>query len=497
MRGLRKALIALLCVAACVVAAQAEAAKPKLRAMMLYMEDDYNTYPVAKELEAATGYKVNYEMLPEDNIGDKLNLIVGSGEPYDIVMIPYSLKAQFGEYARRGALVDLGPLIDKYGPNIKKAISGESFEFAKANGKIYGIPTQTISYAWNTIVIRQDWLDAVGLKAPETIDDFVAVLKAFKDKDPGKNGSQNVPFVFDANAYAMMSPNLAGAFGITNEWNDVGGRMVNRAVDPRMKEYVAFVAKLYREGLLDPDFAVNKSATVMEKFTSGKAGAMSCAWWDAPSILSALAKTQPSAKIAYLKPLKGKGGRAGLNYTYGFENLTVIPKSSKNAIETIKYLNAKLDDNTFRLVCIGQEGKHYTVKDGAYYPILPTFTQERNQAFNYFNGVVESKYQTYWQARVRKDSRLYDAWAFMNGAPKSQLIVDYATAAPYMPQSSKSINALSTLVSDSLIAIAIDKGDTDRLVDELAAKWKAAGGSAYDKEMNDWYVPFKKTLTKK
>ena len=38
--------------------------------------------------------------------------------------------------------------------------------------------------------VRQDWLDKLGLKAPQNVDELYTVLKAFRDRDPNGNGKE-------------------------------------------------------------------------------------------------------------------------------------------------------------------------------------------------------------------------------------------------------------------------------------------------------------------
>lgn len=479
------------------VAALGAQAKPNLRALMVYQPEDYNTYPVAKVLEDLTGYKVNYETLPVDAPGDKLNLLVASGEPYDFMSIPYAnLKAQYGEFARRGALTDLTPLLDKYGPLLKEGISAANWEAVKVNGKIYGIPSMSIPYSAHTVIIRQDWLDKVGLKAPETMAEFVTVLKAFRDKDPGGNGPQNVPFVMMG---YQLDPSigefsvLSSAFGLTNEWNELGGKLVNRLSDSRFVDLIAQVQSMHKEGLIDRDLAINKTATIREKFTSGRAGAMIIHWADVPLILDALGKNQPNAKTTYLNPLRGKNGQAGLRFVAGVEKVIVIPKVSKNPVETVKYLNKKLDRDILRAYTIGEEGKHFVVKDGAYTPILPLFNDERNRANNFTTGVDERLYPTFWQARVRKDMRLFEAFQFIN-APKELYVNDWFVYSPFLVASSKNIPTLNSLVGDTLTRIVVGGDPVKTSIDALLKKWKTSGGDTYEKELNQWFVPFKASL---
>ena len=43
----------------------------------------------------------------------------------------------------------------------------------------------------NTWIIRQDWLDKLGLETPTTTDELYEVLKAFRTEDPNGNGVQD------------------------------------------------------------------------------------------------------------------------------------------------------------------------------------------------------------------------------------------------------------------------------------------------------------------
>ncbi|MEK3914641.1 extracellular solute-binding protein [Paenibacillus sp. FSL H7-0331] len=470
----------------------APAPKPELKSLQIWQKDDYNTYPVAKYLEQATGYKVQYDMLPQDKPQDKLNILIASGEPYDAITTTggTDFKALYADYAKKGALTDLGPLIDKFGPNIKAAIDPAALEAAKVDGKLYAIPTRTIPFAASSLYIREDWLDKVGMKAPTTLDELVAVLKAFKDKDPGGNGDKNIPLTIRGDA--SFIDNIVGAFGMPGFWNNVNGKLTPRAMDPAYKEYVTFMADLFKQGLLDKEFGANKDATAKEKFTSGRAGMMMLNWSDVPTIADALTKSVPTAKAAFIPTIKGKDGKIGLNATAGFDRITYIPKSSKHAEDAIKWMNAKLEKDTFKTMAIGEENKHYTFKDGAYTPILPIFTDERNQANNFLTGTDDKNYPTYWQARVRKDPRLFDAWNYMNKIqPDNTRVADPLGFAPYLPEFSKSFQQLNTLVGDYTNKL-IYGAEPMTGIDNFIQKFKTSGGDASYKEVNDWYATAKK-----
>lgn len=466
-------------------------AKPELRALFR-AGSDYNADPIAQMLQEKTGYKVKYDSLPTDKPEDKLNLLMASSEPYDIVTTngDGGFKALYADYAKKGALVDLTPLIEQYGPNITASISQESLDAVKVDGKIYAIPTRTIEYVGVSLMIRKDWLDKLNLAVPTTLDELTHVLQEFKDKDPGGNGSNNIPLSIKGDA--PLVDNIAGAFGIANDWNPVDGKLVPRAVDPAFKAYLSYMADLQQKGLLDKEFAINKDATMKEKFTSGRAGVIPLHWADIPAIDDALKKNFPDADYVYLPALKGPDGKAGLAQMAGFDRLTFVPKASKHPEDAVKWINAKLDPETFKNLAIGEEGKHYTLKDGSYYPILPAFNDERSSGSNFVSGVDEKNYPIYWQARVRKDERLYKGFDYLNNQlPKEVDMPNPLGLAPYLPKFSENNASLSQMTNDYTVKAIVGGESLDKF-DDYVAKFNKAGGEDSYNEVNAWYATVQK-----
>ncbi|WP_342421248.1 extracellular solute-binding protein [Paenibacillus sp. FSL E2-0178] len=470
-------------------ATAAAESKPDLKRLSIWQSEDYNTYPVASMLQEKTGYKVSYDMLPQDKWGEKLNLIMSSGEPYDVITT-YNDMALYSDYAQKGALVDLTPLIDEYGPNIKKAISQESMDALKIDGKLYAIPVVVTYKVNSSILIRTDWLEKLGLKMPTTTDELTTVLKAFQEKDPGGNGDQNVPLTIRGDL--PMLDNLVGAFGMPNTWNDVDGQLVPRLLDPAYKDYITYTADLYKQGLLDKEFVVNKDATAKEKFTSGKAGAIIVHWADIGGISDALTKNFPDAKFAFVSALKGPSGEAGFSGNAGFDRLTFVPKASKHPEDAVKWINATLEPETFKNLAIGEEGKTYTFENGAYLPILPAFNDERNLSNNYMSGTDEQNYPLYWQARARKNPVQFEAFDSLNNQlPDEYKIQNILGLAPYMPEYAKNNLQLESMAGDYTIKLIAGADTLDGLAD-FQAKYKAAGEEASAKEINDWYATVNK-----
>ncbi len=465
--------------------------KPILKAMGVYQKDDYNAYPVAKVLEERTGYHVEYDMLPQDKWEEKLNLVMASGDSYDIVTIMGSGRARYIDYAEQGALIELGPLIDQYAPNIKAHVAESSLEEATVDGKLYGIPNGSAVKPGNTvantaIAVRADLLEQAGIQKPETLEEFTQFLREIKAKDPGGNGSNNIPMVISSTPEVN---GLMGAFGIENMWNTAeDGTLRHRVNTPAYEDYLKYMHALYTEGLIDNEFPTNKSATTIEKFTSGRAVVMPMSWVDAPNVMAALHSSFPDARVEYLNPIASAEGQRGLQAGKsgsGMDRITFIPKTAKHPEDAVKWMNAKLEPETFKLMTIGEEGIHYTVKDGEYYPIQPAFLDERGSANNFMNGIDKDNYPDYWMMRVRKDAEMEKYFDLLNTDLKEYHETTPAAGSPMSSATAKNLQAMNQMAADNAVKFVVGSNDFSQF-SKFVEEWKAAGGEQYIKELNEW-----------
>lgn len=148
--------------------------------IMQYGLFDPKTEYVAKYIQERTGFNVEYELLPAENADEKLNLLVSSKDNYDLVKLN---AAQFYNLASAGALEPIDELLESHGNYIKQSIKQESFGSATIDGKIYGIPETGAGVSiGEELVVRQDWMDELGLATPTTADELYNVLKTIKEK---------------------------------------------------------------------------------------------------------------------------------------------------------------------------------------------------------------------------------------------------------------------------------------------------------------------------
>ncbi|MEF3304869.1 ABC transporter substrate-binding protein [Paenibacillus sp. GYB003] len=454
--------------------------KPEFKALIQYGRFDPNAEFTAKYLNEKTGYKVTYDMLPVENFDEKLNLLMANKEPYSFMILNAT---QYSKLAAAGALEPIDELVNKYGTNLKSVISEKSWNGAKLNGKTYGIPQTGSGVVVNMgMFVRQDWMDELGLKAPTTRDEFYNMLKTIKEK---KNV---IPLT---GGKSPMVEQIATTFGLTTNWVESNGKITHMVESPAIKEYLAFMKKLYDEKLIDPEWSINQSNKVIENFTSGKAAMMLNGWYNAPTISNALTKNFPNGKVGILPLLKGDNGKSAAVGTAGISFYAAIPKWAENKEEIIKYLDLKLDKNIHKGASIGEEGVHHKVENGNYVPILPKFNDDLNNGSSFLTGVDEKNYPIYWQARVRKDPLLTEVYTKIQDNAKGSTVVDPLAFAPPMDAIAKNAQKLNKLMEDTFIKFLTGAEPLSNY-DKFLAQWKADGGDDMIKAANDWYASTKK-----
>lgn len=309
----------------------------------------------------------------------------------------------------------LNDLLEAYGPDILAGVSEDSWgAVTGTDGNIYGLP---VRYPYSKevscfILCRMDLMREAGVdEVPTTIDEFYEALVKIKEHF----GDEYIPFagplinVGASNgtgglqAFAI-SGSIASAFGIYNDWmvND-DGEVIYMTEAPGYADMVTFMNKLYTEGLLDPDYAVNTNTTLREKF-SGEKAVMICANRGTVTSVTALMENNPDITwddIGYIYALESASGEATYMQMDYLSNITAILRTSENAADCINFVNEKVKNQEY--LTIGSEGVEWEKdEEGLYVPIQPAFTDNRTRADRYLDALDEEAYSYQWMARVRK-----------------------------------------------------------------------------------------------
>ena len=191
-----------------------------------------------KHAEETTGIKINYYELDSASAGEKVNIMLASGDLPDAflsiinetqVVSNLPLFVPLNEYLTEENAPNLMKMFEKY-PELIDMIT-------QVDGNIY----------------------TLGLEMPTTTEEFYEVCKDIKEGDPNGNGeADEIPVTFTQNNWAAHFINLLGPWGIC-EWEGGGdgylkvedGKAIFTATLPEFRAGLEYWHRMAAEGLLD------------------------------------------------------------------------------------------------------------------------------------------------------------------------------------------------------------------------------------------------------
>lgn len=236
----------------------------------LFVDDSSETgeFYMLDEFKKQTNVDVELRHLPYETARERLNLDLNSGDYADVIAgwtLSDSLILTQG--VQQGTFIPLEDLIAEYCPNITAILDlpGVREKMTAPDGHIYTIPyatgDTTIGFS---PYINGRWLKNVGMEMPTTIEEFEAVLKAFKEQDANGNGnnSDEIPFSADPNNKHIEA--MAGWFGMPMNKNGIalqGDKVVYAGFSKEYRELLSWFNGLYKQGLIDTELFTQDSAT--------------------------------------------------------------------------------------------------------------------------------------------------------------------------------------------------------------------------------------------
>jgi putative aldouronate transport system substrate-binding protein len=209
--------------------------------------------------EEQTNIHIEWNEIPYSGWDEKVNILMSSGD------LPDAFSGHVDVMKFIDACAVLNDAIEKYAPNIKemfKAMPELKEGVTAPDGNIYCLPTNRFDKAsavGHGLWINKAWLDNLGLGIPETTDEFVNVLRAFKENDPNKNGKPDefpLGAMQENNNTATSIDVLFGPFGVvdTPEYAYVkDDKVIFTGTQDGYLEGLRWMHQLYSEGLLEPE----------------------------------------------------------------------------------------------------------------------------------------------------------------------------------------------------------------------------------------------------
>ena len=272
-------------------------------------ESEPNNRTIYKRLEEKTNVHVNWKAIQGDQWGDKIALEMANIKTLPEFISPAGLgDADILKYAKQGVIIPLEDYITpELMPNLTKVFeqAPEYKDMCKdENGHIWTLPwieqlgvgKTAIQTIGNMPFINVAWLDFLGLEMPKTVDEFEAVLIAFRDNADALKAEFNIegdiiPLACIVNGgnedCRVLCNGFGEGYGDPDDWRHIviteDKKVICAATTDGWRAGVEWLHKLYTENLFDPDAFTQEWSTYVAKGKSGRYGV--CFSWDVANIV--------------------------------------------------------------------------------------------------------------------------------------------------------------------------------------------------------------------
>ncbi|MDG0053398.1 ABC transporter substrate-binding protein [Paenibacillus sp. P2(2022)] len=330
-----------------------EAVTLKMVSPKAALAPDYSKMEIFKRLEKQTNVKIDWGNIPDTDFAEKKNLLLASGDLPDAFYGAGFTDYELINYGKDGTIIPLENLIDKYAPNLKALLDRRpdiKLAITAPDGHIYGLP----SWEENKLdtnpffhVINKNWLDKLGLKVPQTLDEYTQALIAFKTKDPNGNGkADEIPLSFMHMQWCSDIAGIFGAFGLPDNLEHRivrEGKVIFTASQPQFKEALKYIHdNWYKQGLIDPESFTQDAAQYLAKGKTPDETLGSYVWWEVEEVVG----PERSKDYALLPPLKDPNGDQMIGRNNGGgpgRGSFVITKENRYPAMTMRWIDQQYD----------------------------------------------------------------------------------------------------------------------------------------------------------
>lgn len=463
--------------------------------------------------------EVEFVKVPRWTEVEEVNNLLAAGTAPDIC-VTYSYPTIL-TYAEMGGVLDLSSYVEDYKAELSNLWDwlGETnmyWDKDPVNGTLWAIEGKlAVNNRINTFV-RKDWLDALGIAAPTTTEEFEAMLIAFeenKDTLLGADADKLIPYSVSYDV-GWRAATLIESFidpDITDKEYYINGYDDRKLTQNGTKEAVRLLNKWYNQGLMWDNFALYGSGDTTEDdmMKAGYVGAFTHNW-DYPfrngedSINANLQRNVgEDAYYVAIDPFDdSKGTHTKYVSSTAGDRKIFFPHTNDEPLACMLYLDWISDPEHIQYLQIGDEGVTHNVLDsGAIQTVAASGDAIMNSGMNIdytitCNGLhlateeLTKLSQAYNYAEIDPDVvSQADVIAQTNAVPAKNVNVGSIEAEANIGDtlSAKRDQAYDNAVIapeaefdsvwDSMIAEYLNAGG-QAIMDERAEKWEAVFGSA-------------------
>lgn len=362
-------------------------------------DDNFYTNYIKDGMLRDHNVKVTFVTVPRWTEVQQINNLLASGTAPD-VCVTYDYPT-IQTYAGMGGVTDLSSYVEDYKdmlPNLWNWLGETNINWDKnpTYGTIWALEAKLAVMNRISTFVREDWLKKLNLTEPTTLEEFEAMLKAFKDNASallGKDADKMVPFSISFDV-GWRADHLIGSV-IPNDITDkdyyIYGFDDRKLLEPNIKESIRVLNKWYNEGLIWKDFALYPAGDTTEDnmMKAGYVGAF-IHNWDYPyrngenGIQTSLQKlVGPDAGYIAVECFKNDAGIYKKFLSGPIDRKVFLPTTNDEPLASLLYLDWISNPENRQFLQIGEEGvTHETQADGSIKTLAATGDKIMNSPNN-------------------------------------------------------------------------------------------------------------------
>ena len=260
--------------------------------------------------EELSGIELEIIQPDHDAYYDVLQQQIASGEWPDVMILS---STYYAAYASEGVLWDMTDAWENSATKNSGRFTGDDvIEGLKIGGRLYGFADARgggcVTY------VKKAWLDAVGMEAPTTWDEYAAMCDAFVNQDPDGDGAKDTYALTAAGFIGVEAPfvNYLPEFyqdAYPSFYQNEEGVWVDGFTEPAMEAALARLAEGYSKGWIDPTTLTNGTNDCRNKFYDDTTGIFT--YWSgtwATNLKNNLVNNGHDGELIALAPLEGAPG---------------------------------------------------------------------------------------------------------------------------------------------------------------------------------------------
>lgn len=275
---------------------------------------EYDSSQYLQNIHRKTGVKVHLNPVPVQSFYDRVNLMIAANDLPDILWEVSDFQRISGYAQEYGVFLPYSEYLKEM-PNLSDILysdPGLKKRYSSDDGNMYILPFITEKTELPALLVREDILNEERLKIPETYEEFYTVLKYLKQKYP-----KLIPLSWQPgmgkNIYAVLADSWGSGFGGAKGsgfyLQEKSDRYQFGPIEENFRSMVDFLAKMYREGLIDAEFLSERRQGWEEKIVSGRTLTTISSTSKIKYFNDIFKKADSKARMTAILPPAGKDGK--------------------------------------------------------------------------------------------------------------------------------------------------------------------------------------------